>query len=331
MIRVSIIVPVYNVEQYLDKCLHSLVNQTLEEIEIIVVNDGSTDGSQKIIDLYKQNSKVKAYTKQNGGLSDARNYGMQFANGEYIGFVDSDDFVDFDMFEHMYDKAKQDNSDIVECNLRHTYPNSEDIEIGKEIYDKKEMIMVGRSVVWNKIYRREWLLNTKVIFPVGLIYEDVEFFIKLVPYIKVYSYVEPAFIHYVQRNTSLNNSSTLKTLDILKVLTNIKSFYIENGHYDEYKEALEFLFTRILLCSSFFRMSRIYNAKDRKEALKLNWKLLADHYPNWRKNRALRSHKSLKAMFMKSVNKFTYPVYSVALPLYFYTNINVKTLLSKKV
>jgi glycosyltransferase involved in cell wall biosynthesis len=324
MIKVSIIVPVYNVEQYLNKCLHSLVNQTLEEIEIIIVNDGSTDGSQKIIDQYKHNSKIKTYSKENGGVSDARNYGMQFAVGEYIGFIDSDDFVELDMYENMYLKAKEENSDIVECNLRHTYPNAEDIEIGKEIYDKKEMLMFGRSVIWNKIYKREWLLNTNVTFPLGIICEDVEFFIKLIPYISVYSYVQPAYIHYLQRNTSQNNSSTLKTLDVLKALTNIKNFYIENGYYDEYKEAIEFFFARNLLCSSFIRMSRIGDAKDRKMALQLNWKLLIEHFPDWRKNQVLLENKSRQAIFMKTVNNMTYPLYSIAFPFVFSLNKNIK-------
>ena len=159
MVKVSVIVPVYNVEPYLDKCLNGLVNQTLKDIEIIVVNDGATDNSQQIIDRYaKQYDNVISLVKQNGGLSDARNYGIPYATGEYIGFIDSDDFMEYDMFEVLYKKAKEDDSDIVECNLRHTYSDSEDIEIGKEIYDKKEMIMFGRSVVWNKIYKREWLI-----------------------------------------------------------------------------------------------------------------------------------------------------------------------------
>ena len=110
MIKVSVIVPVYNVEDYLARCLDSLVNQTLKEIEIIVVNDGSPDNSQKIIDKYaKKYLNIKAYKKENGGLSDARNYGIKKANGEYIAFIDSDDFVTTDMYEKMYQKAKTGN------------------------------------------------------------------------------------------------------------------------------------------------------------------------------------------------------------------------------
>lgn len=93
--KVSVIVPVYNVELYLEKCLLSLVKQTLDEIEIIIVNDGSKDGSQKIIDDFstKYPNKIKSFTKENGGLSDARNFGLDHASGDFIGFVDSDDYV----------------------------------------------------------------------------------------------------------------------------------------------------------------------------------------------------------------------------------------------
>ncbi len=104
MKKVSVIVPVYNVENYITKCLESLVSQTLQDMEIIIVNDGSTDNSQQIIDNFvkKYPEKIKAFIKDNGGLSDARNFGIDRAIGEFIGFVDSDDYVTPTMFEQMY-------------------------------------------------------------------------------------------------------------------------------------------------------------------------------------------------------------------------------------
>ncbi len=102
--KISVIVPVYNVENYLEKCLNSLVSQTLEEIEILVINDGSTDDSQKIIDVFQNKfpEKIKAFIKENGGLSDARNFGIDRATGEFLAFVDSDDYVSATMMEEMY-------------------------------------------------------------------------------------------------------------------------------------------------------------------------------------------------------------------------------------
>ena len=124
MTKVSIIVPVYNVEQYLEKCLNSLVNQTIKDFEIIIVNDGTKDSSQKIIDKYAKNySFIKSYIKENGGLSSARNYGIKKATGEYLAFVDSDDYVTEDMYEKMYQKAKEKDFDMVVCDLNYIYPD----------------------------------------------------------------------------------------------------------------------------------------------------------------------------------------------------------------
>ena len=118
--KISVIVPVYNVENYLEKCLNSLVNQNLQEIEILVINDGSTDNSQKIIEVFQSKfpQKIKTFAKENGGLSDARNYGIDRATGEFLAFVDSDDYVSTTMMEEMYNLAKKHEAEIVICNLQ---------------------------------------------------------------------------------------------------------------------------------------------------------------------------------------------------------------------
>ena len=125
MPKVSVIVPIYNVEDYIEQCLETLVNQTLEEIEIILVNDGSKDNSEKIAKQYKEKypNKITYLEKENGGLSDARNFGIPYAKGEYIAFLDSDDYVELIMYEEMYKIAKKEDSDIVECDFYWEYPN----------------------------------------------------------------------------------------------------------------------------------------------------------------------------------------------------------------
>lgn len=319
MIKVSVIVPVYNVEAYLPKCLDTLVKQTLQDMEIIVVNDGTKDNSQAVIDSFvSKYPNVTGLTKENGGLSDARNYGMQFAKGEYIGFVDSDDYVEYDMYKILYHKAKEKDYDIVECNLHHVYENgSIDTEIAEQLTDPKEMLMLGRSVVWNKIYRRKWLEDSGVVFPKGYIYEDVEFFSKLVPHIRSYAYVEEACIYYVQRGNSINNKQTMKTLQIIDVLEHISRYYQDIQVYEEYREALEFLYARILLCSSFSRICRIPDRKQRRKALKSNWRALNEHFPDWHDNQYLQKQNTRNGKFMKSMNRFSYSVCSELLPFYF--------------
>ena len=117
MNKVSVIVPVYNAQNFLEKCIESLTQQTLKEMELIFVNDGSTDQSLQILEKYQKRfpKKVMVYSKENGGQASARNLGISKSRGEYIGFIDADDYVDTHMYEAMYKKAKKENSDYVEC------------------------------------------------------------------------------------------------------------------------------------------------------------------------------------------------------------------------
>lgn len=315
-VKVSIIVPIYNVEDYLEKCLDSLTGQTLEGIEILAVNDGSTDGSLKILERYANKySNIVVLNKENGGLSDARNYAFSYVHGEYVGFIDSDDYVDPQMYKVMYDRAIAASAEIVECNLHHTFDSYEDTEIGRHIHDKKELIMNGRSVVWNKIYKTSWLLETGVKFPKGLIYEDVNFYCKIVPFLGRIEYVDEPFVHYVQRGASINNHQTLKTMQIFDILDDIYAFYEEKDLMDEYKDALEFLYTRILLCSSLSRISRIRDSEDRKKALKANWNKLMTTFPDWKRGKYLKEYKGKNARFMKAMNPLTYNLAGFLLPI----------------
>ena len=136
--KLSVIIPVYNTKNYIKECLDSVLNQTLEEIEIIVVDDGSTDGSADIIKEYAQNhpQKIKAFFKENGGQATARNLALQKSNGEYLGFVDSDDWIDSDMYEKMYKTAKEENADIVICDMVDHYPTYDIYHHASEFTDK---------------------------------------------------------------------------------------------------------------------------------------------------------------------------------------------------
>ena len=310
MPKVSVIVPVYNVEKYVEKCIKSLVDQTLQEIEIIAVDDGSKDGSKSIVDNYikKYPDKIKYLYKENGGLSSARNFGIPYANGEYIAFLDSDDYVEPTMYEEMYKLAKKDNADMVECDFIWEYPNKQKYDYGVVYNGKKEAIEKARVVAWNKLIKREIIENEKIEFPFGLRYEDVEFFYKLVPRLNKISFMKKYFIHYVQRDNSIANTQNTKTKDIFKVLNNVIEFYKNKGYYDEYKEELEYTYLRLLLCSSLKRMCKIKDKQERKIALNDTWNNINTNFPNWRKNRLLKK-KSIKNMYIKSVNKFTFKIY----------------------
>lgn len=165
---VSVIVPVYNVEKYLEKCINSIINQTLKEIEIILIDDGSTDNCPRIIDEYaKRDKRVIAVHKENGGQGSARNAGLDIASGEYIGFVDSDDWIDLNMYEELYKDIIKNNSDISICGRRVVDENNklkgevklinEVInlnEFGLDKYITSKLLSPHTVVVYNRLYRR---------------------------------------------------------------------------------------------------------------------------------------------------------------------------------
>ncbi len=305
MPKVSVIVPVYNVEEYLERCLDSLVNQTLKDIEIIIVNDGSTDGSKEKIQKYINTYKNIVYLeKKNGGLSSARNYGIPYAKGEYIGFVDSDDYVELTMYEKMYNKAIEEKSDMVECDFIWEYPNKKREDIGKVYSSKKEAIIEARVVAWNKIIKKDIIEKTKITFPEGLRYEDIEFFYKLVPHLNKISFVKEVFVHYIQRESSIANTQNERTGEIFKIWENVLNYYIENNIFNEYRSELEYSYTRILLCSSLKRIIKVKDRKVRKALIKLTWQNLNKKFPQWKQNKYLNSTKSFKNLYLKSINKF---------------------------
>ena len=315
MPKVSLIIPVYNVENYIEKCLNSVVNQTLKDMEVIIVNDGSKDLSKQKIEKYLEKYPwIKYLEKENGGLSDARNYGLHYATGKYIAFLDSDDYVENTMYEEMYNLAERENADMVECDFIWEYPNKIRKDVGVIYNSKKEMIEKARVVAWNKLIKREVLKRTQIEFPVGLRYEDVEFFYKLVPYLNKVSFVKKCFIHYIQRENSIANTQNIRNKEIFTVLENVITYYKENDLYDEYKEELEYIYVRFLLCSSLKRMCKIKEKNERKKALNETWNNINTKFPSWRKNLILKK-KSLKNLYIKSNNKLTFKIYCFFLHL----------------
>ena len=160
--KVSVIVPAYNAVDYLSSCLDSLVNQSIDRYEVLVVNDGSSDNTQEIIDLYQKNhpSVIRGFSKSNSGVAHTRNFGVDHAAGEYISFIDCDDYVDFDFLERMYDRAVEEDADVV-CSPV-TYVRKDLIEkryysrryFGQPAIDEPYILKKANAYCPNKIYRR---------------------------------------------------------------------------------------------------------------------------------------------------------------------------------
>lgn len=236
--KISVIVPVYNTEKYLKKCLDSLVNQTLKEIEIIIVNDGSKDNSQIIIDSYSDKyAQVKSFEKPNGGLSDARNFGIDRAEGEFIGFVDSDDYVDLTMFERMYYLAKKHDAEIAVCDLEKVNEKGESFrslpqspQLPEKIILKEHFTFFGEFECFacNKIFKKE--LFEKLRFSKGLHFEDIELIPQLILKSNVIAKINEPFYKYFERQDSITKTHTSKGLDIFIAIENVYNAFLKSNY-----------------------------------------------------------------------------------------------------
>lgn len=264
MVKVSVIVPVYNVEKYLKKCLESIVNQTLSDIEVICVNDGSTDNSLAILKSYEKNDdRFKIISQENGGLGYSRNVGLKYCEGEYIFFLDSDDYIREDALEKLYENAKSNDSDLVFLKIaRFTNDNEfnynipgfdfdeifEDVDFNNftfNYHDVKHYVMNASFAAWCKLYKRDFLNNfDDFTFPVNIEFEDVLFHVKSVIRSKL-SFV-PEFL-YFYRNNPLSIINTSDGMDIFEVVSSVESFLIENNIYGNFKNEFDlFKLTQIL-------------------------------------------------------------------------------------
>lgn len=311
MKKISVIVPVYNVENYLDKCLTSLLAQTFTDYEIILVNDGSTDSSPEICQRYatKYPDRVTSYTKPNGGLSDARNYGMRYATGEYLMFLDSDDYVEPDTLKNMYALSENGTKKIVECNFFWDYQKETREDLAPEYHSLKDYMVRGRVVAWNKLYLREWLLKTKVLFPVSKLYEDQDFFFKLITYLQDITEVavdKHCEVRYVQRQNSISYSETTRIAEILWIYQDIIDFYQSKGIFEKYYSELEYRFVRNLLGNVLVR--KVLKLKDKqlkRELLDQIWLQKTLWFPDFKQNPYLKEPGKVN-LYLKTMNKWFY-------------------------
>ncbi|QGZ27068.1 glycosyltransferase [Streptococcus ruminicola] len=236
---ISIVVPVYNVESYLEKCIDSILNQSYSNFELILVNDGSTDNSGKICsDFEKKDSRIKVINKDNGGLSDARNHGIDIASGRYITFIDSDDFVEVDYIFYLYNLLKKYGTKISICAYNILLENGEKINLGKGFEEtlmskedsfKRMLNEEGFSVsAWAKMYDLE--LFTGVRYPFGKLCEDNGTTYKLIDKVDKVAYGNIPKYNYLKRNGSIMLSDfNLRKLDMID-LTDVMCDYLESKY-----------------------------------------------------------------------------------------------------
>ena len=306
--KLSIIVPVYGVEKYIDKCLNSLVKQSLKEIEVIVVNDGTKDNSQKIIDKYvkKYPDKIKSYIKENGGQGSARNYGLKKATGEYIGYVDSDDFVEKDMYKKLYNKAKENNYDIVVCgnyNVSEDYQNKNIDTFINNYNTDLEKIFFGKMAVWNKIYKRDILIKNKLEFKEKVWYEDLAFTLKAIMNSNTFAFIdEPLYDYLIREGSTMNNSNVQRNLEILDAFNDILS-YIQHNKKEEYFSKIEFLAIDHIYISAIVRVLKAdADDKVKRETINKLIDYMNTSFPNYKNNKYINTLSKNRKIIYKLIN-----------------------------
>lgn len=254
--KISVIVPIYNVEKYLDRCVKSLINQTYKNIEIILVDDGSPDKCPEMCDYYAtEDYRIKVIHKENGGLSDARNVGIEKSTGSYISFVDSDDWVEEDFIEELYNNIKRENADISiigytliwDSGKRITYSDNNDYFVYNQEYAIKELLKQKKfqCMVCQKMYKRDIFSDIK--FPLGKIYEDVA--VSLPTFLKADKVVfsgDPKFYYFQRENSIVNEKFSKEKLYFLDCCKEIIDY--SNNHNKIFdKEAHNFYLRALLM------------------------------------------------------------------------------------
>ncbi len=275
---VSVIVPIYKVEKYLGKCVDSIINQTYKNLEIILVDDGSPDNSGKICDEYaKKDNRIKVIHKENGGLSSARNAGLDVATGEFIAFVDSDDRIHLDFVEKLYRAIKEENADIASCYVESFIENKNKIE--RRVYVNKKIVVEGKgefkyyyhlgkkssNVVWNKLYKRHIFETLRFIN--GRVYEDRAIYLHLLAQSEKMVFIPEVLYTYTVRSGSTMRSDFDE-----------KKFLSVKANFEERVEFIKTNFSEFLsneIISSFKNYFSVYivcNSKEMKKKLKQDFK-----------------------------------------------------------
>lgn len=300
MVKVSVIVPVYNSEDYLKKCISSLVNQTLKDIEFIIINDGSTDSSDEIIKSFKD-KRIKYFKRDNHGIGATRNFGIEKATGKYIGFVDSDDYIAPEMFQVMYDACVKDDLDVVICDFyKEIGYDIQKIHLTSfDVTDLKSMpnlIMDINLAPWNKLYKSSIIKNDNILFPVGVKYEDTPWVLMALSKALKIGKIDDALYHYVVRSNSETTVIDKRVYDIFKITDILLSDFADNVVLKGYVDDLViYLITKYTVSQRYLK-----NKKKRDKFIDCAFVYLNKKIPNFKNSNYFKNREFFKGLVEKS-------------------------------
>lgn len=317
MDKISIIIPCYNVEGNIEKCISSIKNQSYINFEAIFVDDGSSDKTKEEIQKFIQNDERMIYKyKNNGGPSSARNFGIENASGEYICFVDSDDYIEKDYLKELYDNLIENKSDIALCYFNRVYDNKVDLNKVNPGFDN----LIKFPAAWNKICKTSLFLDNDIRYPVGKWSEDLCAFTKLLMITENVSIVEKPLYQYIQNSTSISHTYDDRIYDVYDIITDLEDFAHRNNVYNKVKQHLEFISIYHILIGT------IYKASFRKDfdinTIKKIYKSVKDKHPNWIKNEGINTLPFFYRTYLKALNMKCFRLIYILLKL-LHDKINV--------
>lgn len=301
---VSIIIPVHNSEKYLKNCINSILNQTYKNIEIIVIENGSTDTSLEILKSYK--NKINLIKLKSSGLSKARNKGLDVSTGTYIAFVDSDDFIEPNMIEELVKNIEENKSDLSICNINEIHENTKKTikrnEYPNKIIENKTInknFIKFNYAVWNKLYKRELIEKNNIRFPNDIKYEDISFSLNYLSICNKISKVNKYLYNYIIHNKSEQTTVDERVYDIFKIMNICTSFITAKD--------LESIYIKELTTYAL-KMRYVKNKKLRKEFINKVYEELNTNYPNWKLNDYILNLNVIKRIIIK--NKLLLKLYT---------------------
>ena len=307
MTKVSVITPTYNREKLISKCIDSFIHQTLEDIELIIIDDGSTDNTSKVISEYKD-SRIKYVKRENHGIGSSRNYGIDMSQGEYIVFVDSDDYLATDALEKMYNKAKEENLDIVVSDFYNFYLNGKKEEEKIKLFKNTSLINNPNLLIdinlgpCNKLYKRELFNDKTMRFPEDIKYEDMPLVSKLLKKANLIGHINEPLCYFLMDNVSETTVRDERIFDIFKSL----DMTIDNFKEKEYENVMKELVVSKLMNYTIqqrYQKDKSVRHKFIYEAF-LYMKKVDSNYKN---NVYFKKRNKLKAFIEK--NKFIAKIY----------------------
>jgi glycosyltransferase involved in cell wall biosynthesis len=256
--KVSIVVAAYNVEKYINRCLESLAKQTLKEIEVLVINDGSKDRTESLSKIFeKSDQRFRVITQENGGLSEARNTGIKKAKAEFIAFLDGDDYAHPNMYEKLYERITQEKTDLVICGFSKIWEDEEFNVINQKDYKVNKKLLKGDIVkkfltkhdepfvvAWNKLYKLDIIKKYNINFENRAFFEDVGFIPRYLFYSNKVSIVNENLVYYIQRVGSITNNFNKIIYDSFENTIKLLEIFFKNTKHENYLDRLR---TRIII------------------------------------------------------------------------------------